>query len=242
MKQKKVVALILAKNEEATIDAVIDGIKEWEKGFSSLSLEIAVVDDSDDKTPQIAKAMGAQVVKGENRGLGHSCAIGIHWALQRGADYVFTIDGDGQTALSEMERFWTTRQKTGADLVLGSRFLGGDHIKYRYPLGNRIGVFLLSKYLTLATGTPITDSHGGLRLYTKAAAASIFLTANHSYVQESILCVAIAGLKIVEIESIWNERVHGYSRVVHSRSKYIRKMAIPLIRTGSRALWYRLTK
>lgn len=242
MKQKKVVALILAKNEEATIDAVIDGIKEWERGFSSLELDIAVVDDSDDKTPQIAREMGAQVVKGENKGLGHSYAIGMSWALEQRADFIFTIDGDGQTALSEMQKFWETQQEFNCDLVLGSRFLGGDHIKYRYPIGNRIGVFLLSRYLTLTTGIAITDSHGGLRLYSKAAAASIRLTADHSYVQESILCVAGAGLKIIEIESIWNERAHGCSRVVHSRGKYIRKMAIPLVRTGSRALWYRLTK
>lgn len=232
----------MAKNEEATIDAVIDGIKEWGKGFSALDLQIAVVDDSEDRTPEIAAEMGASVVKGEGRGLGHSYAIGVSWALNQGADFIFTIDGDGQTALSEMDRFWSTRQEMECDLVLGSRFLGGDHIKYRYPVGNRIGVYLLSKYLTLTTGTAITDSHGGLRLYTREAASAIRLTADHSYVQESILCVAGRGLKIVEIESIWNERVHGDSRVVHSRSKYIRKMAIPLVRTGSRALWQRLRK
>ena len=51
----------------------------------------------------------------------------------------------------------------------------------------------------------------------------------HSYVQETIIDAAARGFKIKEIPSNWNKRLHGESRVVHSRLKYIRAMTWPLL-------------
>lgn len=232
MKQKKVLALILTKNEAATIHDVISEIRAWALDRTDMDLQVGLVDDSTDETRTIARELGVMVIEGQGRGLGHSYGLGLRRALEQNVEYLFTIDGDGQTDLSELETFWNSMNRQNLDLVLGSRFLDGDRIEYEYPKINRLGVLLLSWYMSLVSGVRITDSHGGLRLYSRRAIESIRLRGSHTYVQESILSVARENLKIEEVASKWNPRRSGGSRVVNSKLEYFIKMAWPLAAAG----------
>ncbi len=242
MKQKKLIILILTKNEEQSIASVVIKCKGWAHNVEGFESFIAIVDDSRDRTRQLAEQAGAIVVAGEGLGLGHSYMLGVEWALGQGADWIFTIDGDGQSPLEELSSYWKAKDTSGADFILGSRFLKDGMIHYQYPTWNRFGVYLLSSALSIFSGRPITDSHGGIRLFSRDVAKSFRLYGRHTYVQETILTAAQQNFEIIEVVSAWKKRPFGESRVVKSKLKYAWRTVMPLLLTGSQTLWRRVSK
>lgn len=94
----KLLVIIPALNEEATIGDVVKCVPRAINGVTDV--QVLVVDDgSTDTTAIRAKAAGATVVRHKtNRGVGSAFATGVQAALDRGADLVVSMDGDGQFA------------------------------------------------------------------------------------------------------------------------------------------------
>jgi glycosyltransferase involved in cell wall biosynthesis len=111
--------VIAAYNEERSIADVLSGLKPY---FPN----VVVVDDgSRDATSQIARANGANVLRHVfNRGQGAALQTGIEFALSRGAPFVATFDADGQHRVQDLQLMRKRLDETGADIALGSRFLG----------------------------------------------------------------------------------------------------------------------
>lgn len=225
----KAAFVLLTKNEETVIEQVL---RDLARAITPLGFEkhiILLSDDSSDKTRDIANQNGALIEDGGGLGLGRAFLNGVKAAAQNDVDIIFTLDGDGQTDFSEISMFLNTLKTEQADLVIGSRFLKGDWVEYRYPKLNRFGVFLLSTYMSLLTGQRITDSHGGLRLMKKTVIEPLKIIGTHTYVQEAVVDAHLNGFRIVEIPSRWKERKHGESRVLKSIPKYIQKTLPVLI-------------
>ncbi len=55
----------------------------------------------------------------ENGGHGATILFGYRHAMEKGADYIFQTDSDGQTLPSEFEEFW--KQRAEYDMVIGHR-------------------------------------------------------------------------------------------------------------------------
>jgi glycosyltransferase involved in cell wall biosynthesis len=219
----KYCVLILTKNEERSIAAVIRGVRRVFRNYMNKNVTVVLADDSSDRTATIGKELGAHVIKGSGRGLGVAYSLGLKECLRFKPDRILSLDGDGQADLSEISALITAMNRTGADLVTGSRFLESDAIDYDYPVLNRIGTFLLSSYLTVMTRQRFTDSHGGLRLISRRLAEAQKIFGHHTYVQESILDSVAKGFRVVEIPSRWQRRTQGHSKVVASVPRYIRR-------------------
>ena len=127
--------ILFTKNEDKTIGKVIDDLKDFLKQISDLKTKLFLCDDSTDKTVKIAKDRGVEIIPGSGKGLGWSYYLALYVvsALYKGTvsdkeqtggyfDSIITIDGDGQTDLSELPLFYEEFKK-GHDLVVGSRFL-----------------------------------------------------------------------------------------------------------------------
>ena len=79
-----------------------------------------VVDDSSDKTAEIARMHGARVVKGKGKGLGQAIVDGIEAAS---GEVVVVIDGDGQHPPSAIPELLKPILEEGADMAIGSRYV-----------------------------------------------------------------------------------------------------------------------
>ena len=220
--------LLLTKNEENTIGQLIDNLKFCLKQIPGLNAKLFLCDDSTDQTAEIAKKKGVAILKGKGQGLGWSYYFALYFLSKHNFKNIITIDGDGQTDLSELTLFYKELKK-GYDLIVGSRFLKKDSISYAYSTSNFVGVRILSFILTIATFQKFTDSHGGLRIMRSSVAKHLKFLGTHSYVQETIITAKEQGFKIKEIPSQWNKRVYGESRVVQSKFKYMKAMALPLL-------------
>ena len=145
---------------------VVRGVVEELRGICS---GIIVVDDgSGDDTGREALAGGATVLTHSvNLGQGAALRTGLDFALKRGAEYIFTFDADGQHSAESLLTLAETLRCTGADVVLGSRWLGS--VEAMPPL-RRIVLRIAVVFTCIHSGLNVSDTHNGLRLFTRAAA------------------------------------------------------------------------
>jgi glycosyltransferase involved in cell wall biosynthesis len=235
------VVVVPTKNEENTVAAVIAEIRE---AFAPLKYDrviIEIVDDSTDRTRDIAREHGAHVVNGGGDGLGAAMYRGLKEALYFEPAVIVAIDGDGQTdAKTEIPEFLKPIEEGRADLVLGSRFQKEGLVGYHYRFVNLMGTRLLVWILRRLTGLPLTDSHGGIRAMVPDVIRELQMIGTHTYVQETILDASEKGFRIVELASVWRKRQFGTSRVVGNIPKYIAyTLPVLLLRSGQhiRALY-----
>ena len=138
----------------------------------SFYTHVIIVDDgSTDHSLETVKDLPVRTLRHlMNRGQGAAIQTGIQWALQHSADLIVTFDSDGQHDPRDIEKLLKPLQTGGMDVALGSRFLEkGPHM----PLGRRMllaGAVLFTRFMT---GLPISDTHNGLRAFTRESASKM---------------------------------------------------------------------
>ncbi|WP_457836022.1 glycosyltransferase family 2 protein, partial [Staphylococcus aureus] len=81
-------------------------------------------DCSSDNTVEIIKKMQVKLLDlPVNLGIGGAVQSGFLYAYLNDYDYVIQLDGDGQHIPSEIKRLISAFEETGADIIIGSRFL-----------------------------------------------------------------------------------------------------------------------
>ncbi len=160
--------VIPAWREEKVVRGVVERLR-------TVCPRIVLVDDgSGDATGAEALAGGAVVLThAVNLGQGAALQTGIDFALLQGAGYVFTFDADGQHSPEALETMARVMAETGAEVVLGSRWLGTvESIPPMRKLVLRAAVV----FTRFQAGLKLTDTHNGLRLFTRSAAGRIRIT------------------------------------------------------------------
>lgn len=151
-----IVAIVPAYNEAATIRSVVEGLGPLVRAT------IVVDDGSSDGTGFEAESAGAVMQRHDmNRGKGHAVRTGLNWALTQPATHVLILDGDLQHVPSEASRLIEAAERTGADLVIGTRQFDRDAMPASRYLANRIGSRALSGFV----GVRLNDTQCGFRLY-----------------------------------------------------------------------------
>jgi glycosyltransferase involved in cell wall biosynthesis len=134
--------------------------------------QVVVVDDgSEDNSQQVAAAYPvwrlAHVV---NCGQGAALQTGIDFALSRGAEIIVTFDGDGQHCVEDIPRLCRPIAEGTVEVALGSRFLGrAEGIPWARWLTLKAGVVFTRAY----SGIRVTDTHNGLRAFSRGAACRL---------------------------------------------------------------------
>jgi dolichol-phosphate mannosyltransferase len=164
-RQPRVIAVMPAYNEEATITSVLDRLEP-------LVDEILVVDDgSGDRTRELVfnwtrtRPNAHAVFLKENRGMSEAYYFAFQrlgQRLQAGElhpdDIVLTIDADGQHEPSEIEAL-IRRLDEGFDAVVARRDLS------TYTLYKRLGNWLMSLWASFWAGKRLYDVESGFRVF-----------------------------------------------------------------------------
>ncbi|WP_245998512.1 glycosyltransferase family 2 protein [Halalkalicoccus subterraneus] len=169
--QSTVVVGIPAYNEAGSIANVVGTAAEY--GDSVL-----VVDDgSRDETTREAGKAGATVIEHEyNKGYGTALKTLFRAADRKGADHLVILDADAQHDSRDIPRLVAKQRETGADIVIGSRFIDGATTEF--PLYRRVGLSIVNALTNLSMGTVrpsarITDTQSGFRAYNRRAIAGL---------------------------------------------------------------------
>jgi glycosyltransferase involved in cell wall biosynthesis len=204
----RTVSVVLAARDEApTVADVVRGCLALGERVS----EVLVVDDgSVDGTGSRAAAAGATVVTlRPGRGKGAAMRAGV--AKARGDVLVF-LDADGQDDPAEIPTLLDAIDD-GADLVLGSRFLG------RFEPGaitwvNRLGTRFLSGVMNRLFESDVTDPVAGFRAVTREAFVRAAPSADgYDIEHELVLGVISSGGRVAEVPVRRSARAHGASKL-----------------------------
>jgi len=190
-KNQNTLAVVPCYNEEATIGSVVLKAKRHVD-------EVLVVDDgSIDDTAKIAKEAGATVISHKrNRGKSPAIKTGFRYVLDKGFDYVVTIDGDGQHNPSEIPTVLENVMNNGYDISIG--FRSGNSTEM--PTWRRMGKRVLDYTTGFGNGGFVTDSQCGFRAFNKKAVKGITSRLNgeaFSVESEQLIKAHELGLNVV---------------------------------------------
>jgi cellulose synthase/poly-beta-1,6-N-acetylglucosamine synthase-like glycosyltransferase len=144
-----VVALICAYEEADNIGAVLDGLHQQVLDLAVTAL--VVVDGGNDDTAAVARRHGAVTfVLPVNLGHGVALRVGYDLCVSGGAQYVVTLDADGQNDPAEMATMLAPLVEDEADFVVASRRLGEDRTEDRYRKAGVVVFAALINFLTKA--------------------------------------------------------------------------------------------
>lgn len=236
--EKKLYIIIPAYNEAENIQLVIN---EWypivEKYNGDGKSRLVIIDDgSKDNTYEIickcAKTYPLlQPITKENSGHGATVLYGYNYALDKGADYIFQTDSDGQTLSSEFEQFW--RMKKDYDMVIGWR-------KGRQDGYSRVFVTkILKVVIRVCFGVSVTDANTPFRLMnTKTLQKYIGLIPKDFNLSNVILSVIYKkkNCSVKYIPITFRARQGGVNSINMKRIFKIGKQALTDFREINRAL------
>lgn len=153
------------RNEAPTVARCVTDALSWMR-HRSIEGEVVVVDNaSTDASAVRALRAGARVVQEPRPGYGVALRAGF--AEARGAAIVMA-DADATYDLTDLDDFYLPVGADEADVVVGNRFAAPMLATAMSPL-HYIGNRALSALARVATGTPVTDLHCGLRSFRAAS-------------------------------------------------------------------------
>ena len=182
-------------NEENTIGICIEKSLAVFDNYK-LEGEIIVVDNSTDRTAEIARSMGAIVIDSV-KGYGNAYIAGLS---RSEGDYIAIVDTDNTYDILELPKFFDLLISGDADFVIGSR-LKGNIKKGAMPLLHQyIGNPLLTYVLNFLFKTRISDAHCGMRAFTRDALDKMNIkTRGMEMASEMVIEAADKGLRIKEV-------------------------------------------
>lgn len=185
-------------------------------------LEVLVVDDaSPDGTGRIADRLAQEnprvhALHREGKlGLGTAYIAGFRWAVERGYDYVFEMDADFSHDPAHLPAF--LRAAANADLVLGSRYLGGKVTVVNWPMGRLMLSYFANVYARWVTGLRIWDLTGGFKCFRSRVLQAIDLSRvrSNGYAFQIEMSVRAwrKGFKLAEVPIVFVDRTEGQSKM-----------------------------
>lgn len=147
-------------NEEKILADVLDNVKNL-IALKNYEAEIIVVDDgSEDKTSEIAKLKGANVLRHEKRyGYGAALKTGIQASKN---EIIAILDGDGSYPVDELSVLLQDIDKY--EMVVGARIKRG----VKMPFLRKITKYFLTKLAEYLIGERIPDVNSGMRVFKKS--------------------------------------------------------------------------
>lgn len=226
--RQKVVAIVPAYNEADSIASVVTETKPYVD-------KVIVVDDAstDDTAERAREAADGVVSLPKNMGVGGAVHTGYRAALREDCDVVIQIDGDGQHDPADIPRFLDRMAETGADMVIGSRFLNDSYREY--SVTRRAGIKFFTWEVNVLGGLSITDVTSGYRAYSAELLAELSRPENSHWALEQTLETSRMGYEIAEISTPMPPETDGSQFDLETFLKYPPRM----VKTTLKVLLFR---
>jgi glycosyltransferase involved in cell wall biosynthesis len=198
--------VVPALNEEETVREVVLSVR-------LLDYPVCVIDDaSADSTALAARSAGATVLSlPVHLGVGGALRCGFRYAIASGYNTVVQIDGDGQHDAAEIPALLSALTRTGADMVIGSRFIT-PRSEYPVSAARRAMIRFLAHRASRAAGVQITDSTSGFRAIRRPLLDCFAEDYPTEYLGDTFEALASAGrlgARVAEHPIHASPRVHG---------------------------------
>lgn len=211
-----VLVIIPTYNESANIDAIVARVRA-----NQPQVNILIVDDnSPDGTGLIADALAGDpridvLHRVQKDGLGAAYLAGFDYGLAQGFDVLVEMDADGSHRPEQLGLL-LDQLETGADLVIGSRWVPGGAV-VNWPRRRKFLSRAGNAYARLMLRLDQHDATAGYRAFRRETLEKI----NLDGVQSQGYCFQVdltrrtvaAGLEVREVPITFIERVRGESKM-----------------------------
>jgi dolichol-phosphate hexosyltransferase len=218
-KEQRITAVIPCLNEE-------EGIQRVLADLPSFVDEVIVVDNnSTDRTAEIARAMGAIVIREVNRGYGRAYKKGFAAAT---GDIVVTLDGDHSYPLDALSYLLEAFLHCKVGFLSASRFptLNHDAMSIKHRIGNRI----LSLTMSVLFLRWINDSQSGMWVFRRNVLDKMKLSSDGMAFSEEI-----------KVEAIRNRHI-GFREIFINYSQRVGEKKLQPWRDGARNIMFLFRK
>ena len=215
-------------NEMANIEKLICEIKSIIN-----EIEILIIDDSSpDGTADVVVDLmqtvpGLHLIRRKKKGgLGTAYVEGFKFAIERGVEYVITMDADFSHDPKYLRALLDSDRKY--DVVIASRYIQNRGV-VSWPFTRLLLSIIGNKYIRLITGLPIKDCTSGFKRYRVEVLKCIEFSeikANHFAFQvEIIFKLFKKGFTLTEVPFVFVGRSKGRSKI--SKNVLFEAMWIP---------------
>lgn len=203
----RVDVVIPALDEEAALPAVLAAIAR-----PPVRRVVVADNGSTDRTAEVARAGGAEVVFEPRRGYGAACLAALAHLRGDPPDVVVFMDGDGSHQAAELTSLVEPIASGRADLVVGSRVLGSSD-PGSLTASQRFGNALACRLLRFGYGARYTDLGPFRAIRWDALAGLGMADRGYGWTVEMQVRAARAGLRHVEVPVGQRRRQGGASKV-----------------------------
>jgi glycosyltransferase involved in cell wall biosynthesis len=204
-------AIIPALDEEVALPGVLR-----ELAATAVRTVVVVDNGSRDRTVEVARAAGAEVVAEAHRGYGAACLRGIAACRAHAPrpDVLVFLDADGSDDPAELARLLAPLAAGDADFVIGSRTLPGAHVE-RGALtppqrsGNAVATLLIRALY----GVAATDLGPFRAIRFDALDRLDMRDRDWGWTAEMQVKAIRRGLVTVEVPASWRRRRGGRSKI-----------------------------
>jgi dolichol-phosphate mannosyltransferase len=204
-------------NEAANLERLVSAVREHLPD----SRRVLIVDDtSPDGTGEIADRLAAEsddvsVLHRERKeGLGPAYLAGFREALAGGAELIVGMDSDFSHDPDYLPTLLAAA--TGADVVLGSRYVDGGGVEDWGGLRRFISRGG-STYARMTLGVGVRDLTGGFKVFRRPVLEAIDLDSitsrGYAFQVETTYRAIKKGFRVVEVPIVFHDRAEGSSKM-----------------------------
>jgi dolichol-phosphate mannosyltransferase len=213
----RTLVVIPTYNEVDNVAWIVEQLHLWQPDVDVLIADDGSPDGTGDIADRLAQADPRVNVlhRSSKQGLGTAYRAGFAWGIERGYDVLVEMDADGSHRPEDLGKLLDA-SATGADLVLGSRWVDGGGVvnwPWHRRLISRGGTF----YARLMLGIPVKDATGGFRAFRRNTLERLPLdeVASQGYCFQIDMARRVlgAGMTIVEVPITFVERERGESKM-----------------------------
>jgi hypothetical protein len=218
-KGQSITVVIPCLNEEQGVEQILRQMPEFVD-------EVIVVDNgSTDRSAEVARSLGAQVIQEEVRGYGRAYRKGF--ASARG-DLIITLDGDHSYPVDALSYLLEAFLHLEVDFLNASRFPVRDRraMSFKHKVGNLI----LSLAMSVLYFQWVRDSQSGMWVFRRSILERMKLTADGMAFSEEI-----------KIEALKDPRIR-FGEISIMYSSRVGETKLHAWRDGLQNLWFLLKK
>ena len=197
-KGQAITVIIPCLNEEQGIEKVLRAMPDF------VDQVIVVDNNSTDRTSEVARSLGANVIREEVRGYGRSYKRGF---TQATGDLIVTLDGDHSYPVDALSYLIEAFLHLEVDFLNASRFPVRD--RHAMSLKHKFGNLVLSLAMSVLFFRWVADSQSGMWVFRRAILKEMKLESDGMAFSEEIKIEALHNRRIRfgEISILYSSRL-----------------------------------